>query len=44
MEQRDESRIIFTYGVDTVAKISKLKVLIVGLRGVGAYNKSIDWI
>jgi ubiquitin-activating enzyme E1 len=38
MDQYDKnlySRQIFTYGLDTMNKIIKLKILIVGLRGLG---------
>jgi hypothetical protein len=34
MEKRDDSRTIFAYGAETLAKISQLKILIVGMRGV----------
>ncbi len=34
MEKRDDSRIIFAYGAETLAKIGQLKVLIIGMRGV----------
>lgn len=34
MAARDESRIIFTYGAETLAKIGSLRTLIIGMRGV----------
>lgn len=34
MTARDDSRIIFAYGADTLAKIGQLKTLIIGMRGV----------
>eukprot|EP00831_Metopus_contortus_P017449 TRINITY_DN1735_c0_g1_i1.p1 TRINITY_DN1735_c0_g1~~TRINITY_DN1735_c0_g1_i1.p1 ORF type:complete len:737 (-),score=115.62 TRINITY_DN1735_c0_g1_i1:992-3202(-) len=35
MKGRDESRTLFTYGAETLAKITKMKVLVIGMRGIG---------